>query len=314
MRYILFLLTMLTTFAALADTLVLRNGSEIECTIDLITSSHISYTLPGQTVRRQMATKDVFMARYANGTQELFNNSTDNTKQELVGYGAHASFNEFFPISLPISINTDYSDLPPASRQYKLLDLYEERGVRGIVVEVTDDGRHGKIMSLKHHYSGAFKKVPKEVCLGSGDFVNGEYNTQVWRQAVNKLGLTGDYYPKVLSWLDELGSGWYIPSYGELLKFFEQLHLDVDKSELKRLNNIIKQAGGNKFTGYVYLTSSSEFKLRNAQDYRFAEVRYTLGKKYGFLDAPPSPGDEDVGYDSGIGKRKDGVFRAFRRF
>ena len=113
---LLFFLALAIVSAAGQDIILTRTAEEIKAKVIAITDEAITYQLQGQTVNRVMPLTDIFMIKYANGEKEVF-----NTNERITS-------------------NTRTTDKPRASRSYQLLDLYDENGVRGIVVDVYDDG------------------------------------------------------------------------------------------------------------------------------------------------------------------------------
>lgn len=71
-----------------------------------------------------------------------------------------------------------------AAQTYKVGDLYDVEGKRGVVFEVSEDGKHGTIIALTQ---------PKEIMP----------------------------WAKAMEWGRELKDGWYIPSHKELLTLLE---------------------------------------------------------------------------------------------
>lgn len=241
--------------------------------------------------------------------------------QEVKGNKIHVvGINEFFPLNLPLSIPCDYSDLPKASKQYKLYDYFNENGVEGIVVAVSDDGYHGKVMSLKQKSWGVEKNFPEEikrVSFGNRCYINGEYNTQSIASVCRQHGLMGKRTPQFLKYIIELGEGWYIPAYGELLAVVYDVISYESDDKYQALNRKLKQYGGDAFNRtYNYLTST-EFKYRNKPELYFGVVQFNKDQLE-FTDGP----DREVGsgfvyFKEGTQKRvmtPSSELRAFHRF
>ncbi|MGM9827179.1 MAG: hypothetical protein ACI30O_03195 [Muribaculaceae bacterium] len=298
--------------AANADTLIKRNGDEMTCRVIRITPSVIVYSLPGQTVEREIPVNEIFMAKYDNGSKEMFNTggATSSGSSYSGKYSAgrtSCSYDEFFPVTTCPVINTDYSGLAPASRRYQMWDIYEENGLRGVVVEVTDDGRHGKIISLptiNYFAQSSFSNLPDEFYFGGSDYINGEYNTDMIRRTCADAGMVGKGYPKLLKWLDSLGPGWYIPSYGELLKLNYEFQMDKGEVGMKQFQAAMKRAGGDQIKKYHRLASSSETRLVNSLTMAFAIVKFDKDT-YSKVDSP--------GYISGE-QRAHGWYKAYHKF
>lgn len=292
-----------------ADVLIKRNGDEVTCSVVRITPSVIVYTLPGQSVEREIGLGDVFMAKYDNGSKEMFTGGPASSSTG--GYAAgrtSCKYRDFFPVAACPEIATDYSGLPPASRKYEMWDIYDENGLRGVVVDVSADGRHGKIVSLRtvnYVMQSSFSKLPHELAFGCDDFFDGEYNTNMIRQTCADAGLTGNRYPKLLKLLDNMGPGWYIPSYGELVKLIYDFQLADGETGLKMCKAAMKRLGGETIDKYDRLTSSSECRQENSSKMGFCNIYIHKDTYSDHIDTPEALFG---------GQRVHGDYRAFHKF
>ena len=106
---------------------------------------------------------------------------------------------------------SDMAPITPA-KTYKVGDIYDENGKRGVVFEVSADGKHGKIVSLVEDYlqwSKEFKGWTKEI--GADSETNGAVNMAV----VQRIPNWREKYP-AFAWCADLGEGWYLPAIDEL--------------------------------------------------------------------------------------------------
>ena len=109
--------------------------------------------------------------------------------------------------------------VPPA-KTYKVGDLYDENGKRGVVFEVSADGKHGKIVSLV----GSDKKLQWANNLvdgwreeiGAYSETNGAVNMAV----VQRIPNWREKYP-AFAWCADLGEGWYLPAIDELKAIYD---------------------------------------------------------------------------------------------
>ncbi|MBE6203007.1 MAG: DUF1566 domain-containing protein [Rikenellaceae bacterium] len=108
--------------------------------------------------------------------------------------------------------NTESEALPETSAPYKVGDLYNENGKQGVVFEVWDNGRHGKIVSLDeaHLQWCTDKQYAREIALGLTDKSDGKANTDKVMQGGNS-----DQYPAFV-WCRNKGADWYLPAIDEL--------------------------------------------------------------------------------------------------
>ncbi len=125
----------------------------------------------------------------------------------------------------------------------------------------------------------------KSVYFGGSDYINGEYNTDMIRRTCADAGMVGKRYPKLLKWLDSLGPGWYIPSYGELLKLNYEFQMDKGEVGMKQFQAAMKRAGGDQIKKYHRLASSSETRLVNSLTMAFAIVKFDKDT-YSKVDSP----------------------------
>ncbi|MBE6202738.1 MAG: DUF1566 domain-containing protein [Rikenellaceae bacterium] len=95
---------------------------------------------------------------------------------------------------------------------YKVGDYYNVNGKQGVVFEVCDNGRHGKIVSLDDAFLRwcTFEQYDKEIDLGLRDENNGKVNTDKVMQRRDS-----DQYPAFV-WCRNKGADWYLPAYDEL--------------------------------------------------------------------------------------------------
>ena len=231
---LLFLLAIAVASVAGQDVILTRTAEEINAKVIAITDESVTYQLQGQTVNRVMPLRDIFMIKYANGEKEVFTMSKSNTA------------------------NIQVSDKPRASRQYRLLDLYDENGVRGIVVKVYDDGYHGTIMSLEQNRLAFMKYIEafSATALGLYNTDNGMENQKQLLDYLSQSNLlTIDDFP-AMKWCISLGEGWYLPARNEMGNILAHISLDKDIS-LETLNQTIRSYKGEKLeTWDSYVTST----------------------------------------------------------
>lgn len=216
------------------DVILTRTAEEIKAKVIAITDEAVTYQLQGQTVNRVIPLTDIFMIKYANGEKEVFD-TNEHIKSE-----------------------TRTTDKPRASRAYQLFDLYDENGVRGIVVEIYDDGYHGTIMSLGQRrlpfmrYYEAFAST----ALGLYNTDNGMENQKELLAYLSQSDLlTIDDFP-AMQWCISLGEGWYLPARNEMDQIFA--HIAWDKGiDLNTFNKMLTSYKGTKLgTEYSYITST----------------------------------------------------------
>ncbi len=159
------------------------------------------------------------------------------------------------------------------AQTYKIGDLYDVNGVKGIVFRVDDSGQHGLIMSLDdcgdswcvtklNKKDAKHESIPTDT--EAFDENDGAKNMEVIEKYVNETGISWDYFP-LMKWAKELGEGWYIPSKNELwdiIKFVnvgetEAMEMDTLRALDKRIKGIRGKVKKDKSIGFVKNVSTS---------------------------------------------------------
>ena len=97
-------------------------------------------------------------------------------------------------------------------RYYSVGDFYDDGTKQGVVFEVSEDGKHGKIVSLYEVELQWCTKVQyhKDIQVGANSKTDGKTNTDVVMQMEDDAE-----YP-AFKWCREQGKEWYLPSNEEL--------------------------------------------------------------------------------------------------
>lgn len=129
---------------------------------------------------------------------------------------------------------------------YKVGDYYKDQTKEGIVVEVSKDGRHGKIMALKDLPEELFWSTKTEKDFERRND-SGAQNFQEIQQKKNWMV----EYP-AFSGCVSIGKEWYLPSYDELCRVYE----NKDEFSQKAI-----MFGGKAFQKARYWSSSEYSSL-----------------------------------------------------
>ena len=159
------------------------------------------------------------------------------------------------------------------AQTYKVGDLYDVNGVKGIVFRVDDSGQHGLIMSLDdcgdswcvtklNKKDAKHESIPTDT--EAFDENDGAKNMEEIEKYINETGISWDYFP-LMKWAKELGEGWYIPSKNELwdiIKFVnvgetEAMEMDTLRALDKRIKGIRGKVKKDKSIGFVKNVSTS---------------------------------------------------------
>ena len=119
-----------------------------------------------------------------------------------------------------------------AGDTYKVGDIVSKNGVKGVVFEVTDGGRHGKIVSVKQsseELQWTSDANERKRLVGANNVHNGAYNMSV----VKQIDGWRSKYP-AFAWCADLGEGWYLPAKEELLTLCR--NKDAVNNSLRAIN------------------------------------------------------------------------------
>ena len=143
----------------------------------------------------------------------------------------------------------------PTPKTYKVGDYYDDGTKKGVVFDVWDGGRHGKIVSLDQNESQWCTKeqYDKKIVVGADSKSNGKANT-------DKVMARGDanQYP-AFTWCRSKGVDWYLPA------IYELKLLLLNDSVHDAVNITLAQKGGIKLYNkknsrwYWSSTESNEF-------------------------------------------------------
>ncbi len=123
-----------------------------------------------------------------------------------------------------------------AQRVYNVGDYYNENGKEGVVFEVWDGGRHGKIISLDETYANWDSRVEWDSANGwSGGTRTYADSESDGKANTDKIMARSDSeYFDAFEWCRAKGSSWYLPAKYEL----KQIYNNKDK-----LNSTLSQYG-----------------------------------------------------------------------
>ena len=104
----------------------------------------------------------------------------------------------------------------PSNKVYRVGDIYEENGKRGVVFEVDASGKHGKIVSINCSPSLMWATGAEQTkFIGATDIYDGQKNMDV----VKRISGWQRKYP-IFYWCANLGNGWYLPAKEEWAKIY----------------------------------------------------------------------------------------------
>jgi len=137
-------------------------------------------------------------------------------------------------------------------KTYQVGDLYDENGVKGYVIKVTDGGKHGLLLSLTINISAFSYKdcwsvdVDNKFQTEAFHEDDGAKNMAAIAKFIEENGKSWDDFP-IFKWARELGDGWYIPAKDELEDIFIAINGGfgkLNKKTMKKFAKTFKKAGG----------------------------------------------------------------------
>ena len=154
-------------------------------------------------------------------------------------------------------------------RIYAVGDYYNDGVREGVVFEVSADGRHGKIVSMKQSAEelpwtinerkfGLFKSEAERL-IGADSKTDGAYNMA----KVKAISGWRDKYP-AFAWCADLGEGWNLPSIEELKVFTlnTAIHDAVNRTLIARGGTKLYDKGEN---GWYWSSTENNYKFSSGE-------------------------------------------------
>lgn len=147
---------------------------------------------------------------------------------------------------------------------YEIGDIYDQNGVKGIVVMTQNEGRNGIVMSVDEvclAWSTLKRKQLK--MMGATDRQDGEKNMQAIEKYIADNGLSWKDFP-AFEWCKAKGDGWYLPSINEIWSagtmYMGGSRTATNRRFRKTFNDRLIGAGGTPLSNIMYYHSSTEDK------------------------------------------------------
>ena len=253
--FLLLVAALFGIFGASAQDLIVKTDStKIEAKVIEVSPQSVRYkrfTNPdGPTY--VLPTLEIHYIRYANGETEYY---TRETSAATTGSAASRSESTTAVETLPL-------------REYAIGELYDVNGVKGVVCQLSEDRRHGLIISLEELYLpwSVFRK-PELRTVGADHRTDGRVNMQTVARYIEENNLSWEDFP-AFKWCRKQGEGWYLPAIDELLTIGHNYNggsrLHNDRRARNAFNGTLKEAGGERMDRMVYYFSSTEIDDKNA--------------------------------------------------
>lgn len=254
MRKIFILLLCITALQPLAaqDLIQKRDHTTIEAKVLEITPDEVSYK------------------RYSNPEGPTYRLPISQVAHITYPNGERDTFGEPAPAATPEQPKSPENPATaPYERTWEMGEYYDEGGVRGVVIALTDEGKHGLILSLEQttdHWDTFEKGEARQVGASAQD--DGAKNMAAVADYIAQNGLSWEVFP-AFKWCRELGEGWYLPAIDEWLtisfNFNGGSRTTYNRDARNRINNALKKHGGKRLDKMLYYYSSTEADERMAQ-------------------------------------------------
>ena len=322
-RFMIFAATMLLAFSTSAqDLLVKRNGEKMNVKVLKITKKNVEFVRHGTELPvYKLPISDIEYIEYPMGDRDTFgrNVTTEQsaTKEPEKWHGSVPTpdgkkFVEYVPESnaeqtpkrwhgaVPHKPIQSVEVMPAEDETiYGIGDIYNKNGIKGVVVMLTDGGRHGLIMSLDEAclpWCNLHRKQQKKA-MGASDRHDGMKNMLAIEKYIAENNLSWSNFP-AFEWCRAKGEGWYLPSINEIWSagtmFLGGSRVASNRKARKNFNDNITIAGGTPLSGIMIYHSSTEDK----------DARYAL---YSHMNSEPP-------YINSGYKADDIFVRAFHKF
>lgn len=156
-----------------------------------------------------------------------------------------------------------YADRSYYFRPYEVGNLYDDGRLKGVIIEVTEDGRHGMIVSLEEA-PGMLAWVADKAnvgVMGLNDLKDGRNNMARLAEHIAAAGGSWSDYP-AFEWCRSLGEGWYLPSIDEVLRMAVAFNggstMAYNRKARTEFNKILAENGGKKLDRMAFYFSSTE--------------------------------------------------------
>ena len=294
--FMIFVATMMFAFSASAqDLLVKRNGEQIKVKVLKITKKNVEFVRHGTELPvYKLPISDIEYIEYPMGDRDTFGRTV---KTEQAAQTAQTEPTKWHgPVKTPegkLYVEADLSgkqeqpaqgpakwhgavthpagksiasiEVKPADDEtiYNIGDIYDKNGVKGVVVVLTDGGRHGLIMSLDEAclvWCNLHRKQQKKA-MGASDRLDGMKNMQAIEKYIAENGLSWSNFP-AFEWCRAKGEGWYLPSINELWSagtmYLGGSRTVSNRKYRKNFNANLVGAGGTPLSGIMIYHSSTE--------------------------------------------------------
>lgn len=163
-----------------------------------------------------------------------------------------------------------------ASAQYKVGDVYDKDGVKGVVFSVDASGQHGLVVH-PNIIKGRWCKNELKKQTDAFDANDGEKNMMAIEKCIQETGKTWEDFP-IFQAAHNIGEGWYIPAKAELEALVKAVNggsMTYDKKSTAVFAKSLKKAGGKK----MFIDSNMLIKICTSTELEGGDFILTLDFK-----------------------------------
>ena len=176
------------------------------------------------------------------------------------------------------------------AQTYKIGDVYDKGGVKGVVFYVDDSGEHGLLVSPSGFKGNKWcTKEQANNTINCYDEKDGAVNMETIATYIKDNDASWDEFP-LFQWARSLGEGWYIPASDELKLLAKAINGGEEYSE-KNINKFAKILKKEKGQGFInkglghpdhFMNIYSYTEMRDSQGLVFSLFfQETSGSKFG---------------------------------
>ena len=175
------------------------------------------------------------------------------------------------------------------AQTYKIGDVYDKGGVKGVVFYVDDSGEHGLLVSPSGFEGKWCKKEQAKNTINCYDEKDGAVNMETIATYIKDNDASWDEFP-LFQWARSLGEGWYIPASDELKLLAKAINGGEEYSE-KNINKFAKILKKEKGQGFInkglghpddFMNIYSSTEMRDSQGLVFSLFfQESSGSKFG---------------------------------
>lgn len=256
-RFFLLLIATIGCIGTLSaqDIIVKSDGKKIEAKVSEISQTEVRYKRfsnpDGPTY--VLPVGEILRIDYQNGESDTFG-TTPKEQQSVSAEEVSAPT----PTSAPVAEPAPKPEAQAVVYRVKpeLGRVYDDNGVKGIVVRIDDDGMHGLMLSLTESdgylpWTTLREPYPAVEASSKSD---GRENVAAVERYIAENGLSWEDFP-AFKWCRDLGDGWYLPAVDELLQvgfiYNGSQRVHYSRKACVEFNDKIKEQGGKKINPMV---------------------------------------------------------------